>query len=103
MSNNPTMYALIIGIDEYDPRSRVPTLRGCVLDADSIERVLQEKFGVPQANVKKLTNDQATHDGIMQAFRDHLIGHAQAWKQAGGPGPAPEFIFHYSGHGSQAR
>ncbi|CAN5596433.1 hypothetical protein BH10CHL1_BH10CHL1_25260 [soil metagenome] len=103
MPTTPTLYALIVGIDQYDPRSWVPNLRGCVADADSIERVLTNQFGIPPTQILKLTNDQATHDGIKQAFRSHLIDNAQRWRATGASDASPEFIFHYSGHGSQAR
>ncbi|MCX6046963.1 MAG: caspase family protein, partial [Chloroflexi bacterium] len=103
MPATPTLYALIIGIDQYDPRSRIPNLRGCVTDADSIESVLTHQFGVPSTQILKLTNEQATHDAIQQAFRTHLIANAQKWRQTDAGNASPEFIFHYSGHGSQAR
>ncbi|MGH2542428.1 MAG: caspase family protein, partial [Ardenticatenaceae bacterium] len=53
--------------------------------------------------VRKLTNDEATHEAIKAAFQEHLISHARAWAEAGGEGEPPAFLFHYSGHGSQAR
>jgi hypothetical protein len=103
MSDSPPLYALLIGIDKYDPRSRVRSLRGCVNDANAIEQLLRNKFGVPAANIRKLTNNQATHAAIKAAFREHLIGNAQQWQQARQQGEKPAFLFHFSGHGSQAR
>ncbi len=113
---NPTssFYALLVGIDRYDPRSRVPHLRGCVTDVDMMERVLRDRFGVPAANILRLTNEEATHQAIKTAFRQHLLGHAQAASATPDdtlgdtlgdtPGDTPPtFLFHYSGHGSQAR
>ena len=98
MNDQPaTMYALLVGIDDYTS-SRVPNLGGCVNDVDATEQLLCDKFNVPVENIKKLTNNKATHQAIKDAFKSHLIARANAW--AGGPVPA--FLFHYSGHGSQA-
>jgi len=102
MNPTPNFYALLVGIDTYDPRSRVPHLRGCVTDVDQMARVLQERFGVPAANILRLTNEEATHQAIKKAFRQHLLGHAQT-AHSDQQNAAPTFLFHYSGHGSQAR
>lgn len=103
MSNTPELYALLVGIDRYDPRSRVPNLRGCVNDVEAMATLLQRKFGMPAANLRKLLNEAATHQAIKLAFRHHLIKQAKAWADAGRQGAPPAFVFHYSGHGSQAR
>lgn len=103
MSNDqaPTMYALLVGIDDY-ASPRIPDLSGCVNDIDAMEQLLQDRFKIPPENIKKLTNSQATHQAIKQAFRDHLIAQANAWQNAGASESPPAFLFHYSGHGSQA-
>ena len=103
MSNeNPLLYALLVGINQYSASDRVRSLDGCVNDVAAMEQLLCSKFGVPTENILKLTDSEATHAAIKLAFRKHLIGRAQAWTAAGKPGTAPVFIFHYSGHGSQA-
>lgn len=103
MSNGSELYALLVGIDRYDPRSRVPNLRGCVNDVTAMADLLQRTFAVPAANIRQLTNEAATHQAIKLAFRHFLIKKAKAWAQAGRTDPPPAFLFHYSGHGSQAR
>ena len=105
MNSTPTFYALLIGIDRYDPRSRVPHLRGCTTDAEQMERLLRERFGVPAANILRLTNEEATHQRIKVAFREHLIENARRSASAKLDREAestPAFLFQYSGHGSQA-
>jgi pimeloyl-ACP methyl ester carboxylesterase len=97
----PAMYALLVGIDDY-ASPRVPDLGGCVNDVDAMEQLLRDKFQVPPENIKKLTNSQATHQAIKDAFKQHLINQAQAWAKAGRNDTPPAFLFHYSGHGSQA-
>jgi len=103
MTNTSELYALLVGIDRYDPRSRVPNLRGCVNDVAAMADLLQRTFAVPAANLRQLTNEAATQQAIKLAFRHFLIEKAKAWAQAGRHGAPPAFLFHYSGHGSQAR
>lgn len=102
MEQVPPLYALLIGIDQYDSRSGIPHLRGCVRDVEQMERLLRENFHVPADHIYTLTDAAATHDQIKTAFRTHLIGHAHQWAVAGRSAPPPAFLFHYSGHGSQA-
>ncbi|HMN31334.1 MAG TPA: caspase family protein, partial [Caldilineaceae bacterium] len=97
------LYALLVGIDQYDPKSGVRSLRGCVNDVNAMEQLLNERFGVPSANIRKLTNKTAKYQAVKDAFRQHLIANARKWQEAGSPGEPPAFLFHYSGHGSQAR
>ena len=99
--NSSPMYALLVGIDNY-ANPRVPELGGCVPDVNAMELLLQDRFNVPPENIKKLTDNQATHQAIKDTFVDHLISRANAWAAAGKPEPPPGFLFHYSGHGSQA-
>jgi hypothetical protein len=100
---SPTLFALLVGIDEYHPESRVRSLRGCVNDANAMRQLLVERYGAPAANIRVLTNQQAKYRAVKDAFRRHLIGNARKWQDAGAPAPAPAFLFHFSGHGSQAR
>lgn len=102
MSNQQTMYALLVGIDQY-ASPNVPDLGGCVNDVLAMAQLLQDRFSVPAENIKMLRNEQATHAAIKTAFREHLVKLAQAWVKAGKKGTPPAFLFHYSGHGSQAR
>jgi len=101
-TNSPVMYALLVGINEY-AQPAVPQLGGCVNDVNAMDQLLRDRFNVPQGNILKLTDRQATYQAIKQAFRDHLIAQARSWAEAGRQGTPPAFLFHYSGHGSQAR
>jgi hypothetical protein len=103
MSNKrPPFYALLVGINEYINHAELPTLGGCVNDVDEMERLLRDIYHVPKSRIRKLTNSQATHAAIKQAFHKHLVSAAQKWANAGKKDPAPAFLFHYSGHGAQA-
>ncbi|MCE7939824.1 MAG: caspase family protein, partial [Chloroflexi bacterium CFX6] len=97
----PSVHALLVGIDAY-ASPQVPPLGGCVNDVDAMAQLLEHRFGVPPENIVRLTDGAATRAAILDAFETHLIGAAAAWSAAGSPEPSPAFLFHYSGHGSQA-
>lgn len=64
-------------------------LDGCVNDVDSLTAVLVSRNGFSLANVKALTNDQATRDGTLQAFKKFTASLKKG-----------DIIFlHFSGHG----
>ncbi|MEL6159426.1 MAG: caspase family protein [Cyanobacteria bacterium J06627_32] len=88
------LYALLVGINEYDSRSRVPSLRGCVNDIQGIQaylegRVAQADFNL---NLQVLLNEQATRQAIIEGFQQHL---ARANAE-------DVVLFYYAGHGAQA-
>jgi hypothetical protein len=85
-------WVLLIGIDHYQS-PEIPTLRGAVNDVMLMRSILIGKFAVPPDHIKLLTNEQATHDAIVDAIRNHL-GQAK---------PDDIAILHFSGHGSQIR
>lgn len=93
------MYALLIGINEY-ASSTVNNLGGCTNDVDAMSQLLQERFQVPADNIRTLKNSEATAANIEAAFRSHLIERAR--ELASTSSELPPFLFHYSGHGSQA-
>jgi len=84
-------FVLQVGIDAYQ---YVNTLDGCVQDVQDMKQVLIQKFNLAPQNILTLTNRQATHKGIIDAFRTHLIANAKRH-------PNAVVIFQYSGHGSQ--
>lgn len=93
------LYALLVGVNRY-AAGFIPTLKGCRNDVELIASVLRNRFEIAEDQLRILTDEQATHAGIKQAFREHLIGAAQNAQAAGQPIPA--FLFHFSGHGSMA-
>lgn len=84
-------WALIVGIDKYPLFAPHGQLEGCVRDAREMARVLREKFGFTESRTTLLLDDQATHDGILNALKD-LAGRVRE---------DDVVVFHYSGHGSQ--
>lgn len=83
------LYALVVGIDHYpDP---IPNLQGCANDAQAFSRVLMEQYNVPPDHLLTLIDSQATREGVIRAFREHL-GKAKTGDIA---------VFFYAGHGAQ--
>jgi hypothetical protein len=82
--------ALIVGINDYE---KAP-LKGCVNDAILQQRLLIHRFGFHPDDVVVLLDGQATRQGILDAFEEHLIKQAK---------PGDVAMFHYSGHGSLVR
>jgi hypothetical protein len=90
-----SIYALLVGIDDYAPDSviQVNQLQGCVNDITAIEVYLNERSDTEKYNLNLLTlkNKQATRDAVIDGFRNHLC---QARNN-------DVVLFYYSGHGSQ--
>ncbi len=95
------IYALLVGIDQYAPESRVNSLRGCVNDIEAIEKYLeiatQKKISIENENEKKwelatqkLTNELATRQRVIDGFTQHL---SKADSN-------DVVFFYYAGHGS---
>lgn len=105
MAQRPTLYALLVGINEYDPECGLPPLRGCVNDVRALSRLLIDHYGVPAENVLCLVDSAATAAAIQNAFQQHLIGNARHWQaqESAAREAAPAFLFHFSGYGSQMR
>lgn len=86
--------ALLVGINQYAQRDRIGNLYGCVNDARLQRELLVHRFGFNPSDIVTLTDGQATRQGILTAFEDHLIAQAQ---------PGDIVVFHFSGHGSRVQ
>jgi pimeloyl-ACP methyl ester carboxylesterase len=97
------IYALLVGIDEYDPASvpPIPSLRGCVNDVSAVETYLRERVAgdrewnlVEPANQPWiLINQNATRQAIIDGFRQHLCN----------ADSEDVVLFYYAGHGGQQK
>ncbi|HHP7229625.1 MAG TPA: caspase family protein [Xenococcaceae cyanobacterium] len=85
------LYAFLVGIDAYT--YPVTPLQGCVNDLKAIAEYLQGRVAQDEYQLKLriLTNQEATRQGIIDGFRQHL---AQATSE-------DIALFYYAGHGSQ--
>ncbi|GIF23107.1 hypothetical protein BJ973_000535 [Actinoplanes tereljensis] len=86
-----TLYALLVGINEY-ASAEVPNLRGCVRDVQSVAAYLRRNNTDTRLRIKFRCDREATRDGVVEAIRTHL----------GQAGPEDTVLFWFSGHGSQA-
>ena len=85
--------ALLVGISQYSlAHSGWQQLPGCVTDVELQKQLLIHRFGFHPDNILTLVNEQATRQGILTAFEEHLIAQAR---------PDDVVVFHYSGHGSR--
>ena len=82
--------ALLVGINDYQPL--VGPLQGCITDVDMQRELLIHRFGFNPNDILEVKNAQATREGILSAFQEHLIQQAK---------PGDVVVFHYSGHGSR--
>ncbi|AKG20737.1 caspase family protein [Calothrix sp. 336/3] len=88
--NTGRKLALLVGINEYS--GEINPLRGCVNDVLLQKELLIHRFGFQPQDIKILIDKQATRQGILTAFEQHLINQAK---------PGDVVVFHFSGHGSQ--
>ena len=66
---NPHALALIIGIEDYRD---APKAKYAAHDANLFYDYAQRSLGIPAANIKLLTNDQASRSGLLSAIRTWL-------------------------------
>lgn len=90
--STPRKLALLVGINEYP--TALGGLQGCLMDVEMQRELLVHRFGFNPNDIKVLTNTQATREGILTTFEEHLIKQAKS---------GDVVVFHYSGHGSRVR
>ncbi len=88
--NTGRKLALLVGINDYP--ADIGALGGCVNDVKLQKELLTYRFGFNPKDILTLTDTQATRQGILTAFEEHLIKQAK---------PGDTVVFHFSGHGSQ--
>lgn len=86
--STPRKLALLVGINQY---SELP-LEGCLNDVDLQRNLLIHRFGFNPRDILVVADQEATREGILTAFEEHLIKQAQ---------PGDVVVYHYSGHGSR--
>lgn len=87
------LHALIIGINTY-PDESLGNLSCAVNDAQAFSEFLKSQLHVSPTNIHLLFDEHATHDGIIDGFRQHLTCNPRI--AFGDP-----IVFYYAGHGSQ--
>lgn len=80
--------ALLIGINKYQA---VPKLQGSLNDIETMRQVLITRWGFSEGNIRLLTDEQATREGMLAALNQFVHK----------TGSNDTVYIHYSGHGSQ--
>lgn len=93
----PQKLALLVGISSYS-RGRGagldwPDINGA-RDVALLQKTLVECADFLPGDVQVLSDEKATHQGIIEAFENHLIARAK---------PGDSVVFHFSGHGQLIR
>ncbi|HEY9848564.1 MAG TPA: caspase family protein [Leptolyngbyaceae cyanobacterium] len=88
--STPRKLALLVGINAYTDQP----LQGCVTDVNLQKQLLIGRFGFNPKDILIVTDQQATRQGILTAFEEHLIKQAK---------PGDVAVFHFSGHGSRVK
>ena len=88
--NTGRKLALLVGINNYP--ADIGALAGCVNDVLLQKQLLIHRFGFNPKDILTVTDTQATRQGILTAFEEHLIKQAK---------PGDTVVFHFSGHGGQ--
>ena len=61
--------ALLIGINKYQA---VPKLQGSLNDIETMRQVLITRWGFSEGNIRLLTDEQATRDGMLAALNQFV-------------------------------
>ncbi|MFM7427752.1 MAG: caspase family protein [Elainella sp.] len=107
MPESTPIYALLIGIDHYQPNRLYKSLKGAVRDINLVETFLSQTLKIPTERIYKLISpnqedtalmdarsaqQQPTYENIVNAFKN-ITATAQ---------PGEQVYIHYSGHGGRA-
>ncbi|KAJ7694569.1 hypothetical protein B0H17DRAFT_460972 [Mycena rosella] len=95
------IFALLVGIDQYQASDELPTLNGAVNDAKLFAKYLTDSLEsgglqVPSSHIELLVNEKATRTAILSTFDSHFLNnplipdHGKA-----------AMIFLFAGHGSR--
>lgn len=90
--STPRKLALLIGINSYPQTKRFNNLQGCLNDVELQRQLLIHRFGFNAEDILTLKDEEATREGILTAFNEHLVKQAK---------PTDVVVFHFSGHGSR--
>ncbi|KAF9041697.1 caspase domain-containing protein [Rhodocollybia butyracea] len=88
------LWALVIGIEEYESITGYDRLQGPGADVDGVEYFLLEELQVPEENVLILRDGEATRDKIIDSFETHFINNKKIPSGSA-------LLFYYSGHGGR--
>ncbi|TFY64200.1 hypothetical protein EVJ58_g2781 [Rhodofomes roseus] len=88
------IWALIIGIDEYEDPELFRRLNGCRNDSVDVYRFLRDTLHVPQRNIKMLHDKVATRSEILESFEEIFIKNHRITQRS-------VALFYFAGHGAR--
>ncbi|MFH2203839.1 MAG: caspase family protein [Elusimicrobiota bacterium] len=86
----PNDAALVVGIGSYREKF-IPAVKYATRDAETVARYFENVLGVPQANIKLLTDDMATKSDLEAYLEDWLVRRVKEDSNV---------YFYYAGHGA---
>lgn len=106
----PTLHALLVGIDRYEPPrlldgGRIPSLQACVHDVERMEELLSaEPVALPAERIRKLISPQPW-SGLALPSREELPTYGNLVRELEAlcdrAGEGDQVLIHYSGHGAR--
>lgn len=105
----PDFYALLIGIDYYEPNPLYSSLHGAVRDIDKVADYLGRRLKIPSEQITRLTSPfEETHSlASIRAARGETLptyeNIVKAFNEITQTAQAGDIVYiHYSGHGGKA-
>ncbi|MDX2099053.1 MAG: caspase family protein [Leptolyngbyaceae cyanobacterium bins.59] len=110
----PTIHALLIGIDYYEPNKLYRSLKGCVRDINLVQDFLKKSLQIPEEHIRKLTSPNVTENtrtlpkpALPSTDENHLLptyeNIVHAFQEITETAQSQDIIYiHYSGHGGRA-
>lgn len=83
--------ALLIGVNDYQYKYEIGTLKGCVNDTKIMASVLKRRFGFAKEDITFLWNEEATRNSIIRKL-NHILEHCES---------NDTIVFYFSGHGTR--
>ena len=88
------MLALLVGVADYQDNYDFDDLKGPALDVALVREALIGVLHVEPSDIRTLVDGEATVEGILRAFDEHLLRRART---------GDEVLWYFSGHGSRVR
>ena len=109
-NSESNFYALLIGIDYYEPNPSYKSLMGAVRDIDSVDTYLRNTLKIPQEQITKLTSPieeesnlqaiRSQRQEILPTYKNIVNAFADLTQKA----KRGDMVYiHYSGHGGRAK
>ncbi len=109
MADSNKFFALLIGIDRYEPNNLYKDLRGCVRDIDLVADYLKKTLQVPLEQIWKLTSPYEETSilseirSAQQEIKPTYANIVKAFEEITDTAKSGEQVYiHYSGHGGKA-